>query len=422
MTGIFRQYTNVSERDILCTKDRAVCNHPGNRIFRSKIEGMAVEYGKAASALQKTEITRRIIQDLKQTHGCRFLGYDEDNDSWSEISSRLVRDKVSHALRFAIRRRHKKKQKTAANSKTTSQPSTISKGNELAPSSNKGIINTFSSRESGQKECTQKKLNCSIFVRGAKQGIFPRVKVTHIRKPTTLDPRCSSDRVVERVPSSWNESPYSNRYNEFHKSSPYYPTTPAYAYETQPPAYYWPHVAQPRPSHHLYYSPPQQRPSIQSNYIMSSTARTISHDDDDDDQAETLYKEKVTPKEVPSSYYYGTYSTRRLEEEEEEEEICRRVRGNSSSPCSASSSGCSSSSSGYSVVVEEEDYDLSLNTATMEEWDWLKDEDVADTISADDFANWSKQDVDFLMNETGLFSHADVPKPPKDCVQGTIKV
>ena len=105
---------DLRKHDILCTKDRTVCSHPGNRLFRSKIDGMTEAYERAGSALQKTDITRRIIQELKQKHGCRFLGYDKKTESWTEISPRLVRDKVSHALRFAIRQIQNKKNKQAA--------------------------------------------------------------------------------------------------------------------------------------------------------------------------------------------------------------------------------------------------------------------------------------------------------------------
>jgi len=48
------------------------------------------------------EITKSIVSLMKTEHGAKFVRQTKDS-SWEEMSEQMCRDKVSHALRFAIK-------------------------------------------------------------------------------------------------------------------------------------------------------------------------------------------------------------------------------------------------------------------------------------------------------------------------------
>ena len=91
------------EFDVLCSKDKTHSTHAGNRLFRERIDAMKEIYRMTKNKQGKMEITKNIVNYLKQTHSTRFLKRSA-NGSWAEISDQAARDKVSHALRFATRR------------------------------------------------------------------------------------------------------------------------------------------------------------------------------------------------------------------------------------------------------------------------------------------------------------------------------
>jgi len=91
--------------DILCGKDKACLSHYGSRHFRSVIEAYRNRYQQAVTKQEKMNITREIVMTLKNRTSSRFLKYNSQLHGWEEISHIAARDKVSHALRFANRRK-----------------------------------------------------------------------------------------------------------------------------------------------------------------------------------------------------------------------------------------------------------------------------------------------------------------------------
>jgi len=91
------------EYDVLCSKDKTHSSHPGNRLFRGRIDSMKEIYRKTKNKQGKMEITKDIVRYLKEKHSARFLKRNGAG-VWAEISDQAARDKVSHALRFATRR------------------------------------------------------------------------------------------------------------------------------------------------------------------------------------------------------------------------------------------------------------------------------------------------------------------------------
>jgi hypothetical protein len=95
-----------TKKDVLCGKDTTLSRHPGNQIFREKIQAELPHYLKARSKQDKMKITKSIVQFVTVKQGARFLKL-KGNGSWVEIDSQACRDKVSHALRFAAKQQKK---------------------------------------------------------------------------------------------------------------------------------------------------------------------------------------------------------------------------------------------------------------------------------------------------------------------------
>ncbi|KAL7568207.1 hypothetical protein ACA910_004208 [Epithemia clementina (nom. ined.)] len=93
----------LGELDILCSKDKSLSTHPGNRLFRGMIEEAKAPYNKALDKATKMKITKNIVDRLHDELGCRFVKFDNSTAAWVELSRIESRDKVGHALRFAIK-------------------------------------------------------------------------------------------------------------------------------------------------------------------------------------------------------------------------------------------------------------------------------------------------------------------------------
>ena len=98
-----------SERDILCGQRRSngISQHPGNRLLRRMIENFVGDFEQANTMRERTLIYKRVIKDMRQKHGARFLR-QHDEGGWALLSESQVRDKVSHAIRFAAQQRKRK--------------------------------------------------------------------------------------------------------------------------------------------------------------------------------------------------------------------------------------------------------------------------------------------------------------------------
>mmetsp|Transcript_19223 Transcript_19223/g.28440 ORF Transcript_19223/g.28440 Transcript_19223/m.28440 type:complete len:429 (+) Transcript_19223:203-1489(+) len=91
--------------DILLGKQKAVFNHSGNKKFRAIVNYNVPKYMDAFTKSCKTQLVRKIYEDMKQS-GFRFLKKRKGDDSphsWEEIEESDAREKVSHALRDRVR-------------------------------------------------------------------------------------------------------------------------------------------------------------------------------------------------------------------------------------------------------------------------------------------------------------------------------
>jgi len=127
--------TSPKSSDILCGKDKACVAHEGSKWFRKKIALNYERYQACTTKQEKMNITKDIVEELQQTKSSRFLKYDNESNSWREITQMAARDKVSHALRFASQKQEKKKIK-----KLKREPSVINIPTPLSKKTIKKVL------------------------------------------------------------------------------------------------------------------------------------------------------------------------------------------------------------------------------------------------------------------------------------------
>lgn len=94
-----------TQNDILCGKDKSYSNHEGNQIFRAQILEYLQEY-QHQTKIGRMAVTKQIVSYMAQ-RGAKFVRKLDDtlvpSGQWVELTNSEARDKISHALRFALR-------------------------------------------------------------------------------------------------------------------------------------------------------------------------------------------------------------------------------------------------------------------------------------------------------------------------------
>ena len=98
-----------SALDVLCGQDANYGLHTGNKILRKQIDLVLPSYRQTNDRREKIARIDEIITFMRIHYKSRFLKPRPQPDAngetvWEEVSEQSVRDKVSHALRFAARR------------------------------------------------------------------------------------------------------------------------------------------------------------------------------------------------------------------------------------------------------------------------------------------------------------------------------
>jgi hypothetical protein len=102
---------SLGKRDVLCTKEGAYSTHEGNLLFRWVIQEHVKYYHASYTKGQKMRITRSVLQTMTREYKCRFVRPCADG-SYEELTETATRDKISHALRFAVRKFGQKNRKS----------------------------------------------------------------------------------------------------------------------------------------------------------------------------------------------------------------------------------------------------------------------------------------------------------------------
>jgi hypothetical protein len=94
-----------SEIDVLCGQDATFLQHTGNKLLRYQMDLVLEEYKQCDDRRRKITLIDKIIEVMRKNYCSRFLRQRPGTSEWEEIDQQSIRDKVSHALRFAARRR-----------------------------------------------------------------------------------------------------------------------------------------------------------------------------------------------------------------------------------------------------------------------------------------------------------------------------
>lgn len=89
-----------TELDILCGKTKFIINHPGTIRYNKIVDSFTQRYIQAETKFDKMGVTKSLHDYLKTTS--RFLKQNSEGQ-WEEITPLAARDKIGHALRFAVK-------------------------------------------------------------------------------------------------------------------------------------------------------------------------------------------------------------------------------------------------------------------------------------------------------------------------------
>lgn len=88
-----------TNKDIVCGRGRGLDQHPGNKVFRHFIEGVATAYThESTSKSYKASISYSIRKQI-ENEGMRFIKKNDTSSVWRELSISEIKLKVGHALR-----------------------------------------------------------------------------------------------------------------------------------------------------------------------------------------------------------------------------------------------------------------------------------------------------------------------------------
>jgi hypothetical protein len=100
----------VRKHGVVCGREKLCYSHPGNRAFRDIVRAHCGRYNEATRRNDKTDIVQEINQDVERRGG-RFLQRSGvgGGGGWVPVDPDKVHDKISHALRIAIKSSSKRR-------------------------------------------------------------------------------------------------------------------------------------------------------------------------------------------------------------------------------------------------------------------------------------------------------------------------
>jgi hypothetical protein len=105
----------VRHHDVVCGREKLCYSHPGNRAFRDLVRARSRRYKEATRRNDKTDIAQEIAWEVERRGG-RFLQRSSDvggGGGWVPVDPDKVHDKISHALRIAIKSSSKQRSRLA---------------------------------------------------------------------------------------------------------------------------------------------------------------------------------------------------------------------------------------------------------------------------------------------------------------------
>jgi hypothetical protein len=124
--------SNFLPLDVYCGKDRTLENNKGNKIYRQLIAENVDLYDSTTLKAGRMRMTANILEEFKRRSNDGVFKRKNANNEWIPYQDeKVVRDKISHALRTAKRnQRASPRIHRRANSITTSATKAILKNND----------------------------------------------------------------------------------------------------------------------------------------------------------------------------------------------------------------------------------------------------------------------------------------------------
>jgi hypothetical protein len=98
--------TVIHPKNVRCSKDKRVGDEEGNILFKAIVLENVDRYNSEFDKARKMRLTAEILEEFKRrSDGGAFYKYDTREMKWVLCDDSAARDKISHALRFQIKRR-----------------------------------------------------------------------------------------------------------------------------------------------------------------------------------------------------------------------------------------------------------------------------------------------------------------------------
>jgi hypothetical protein len=122
----------VGQHDVVCGREKLCYSHPGNRAFRDLVRAGSRRYKEATRRNDKTDIAQEIAWEVERRGG-RFLQRSDAADvggDWMPVDPDKVHDKISHALRIAIKSSSKRRSRIVKRKRSRAKSSTKAEAHE----------------------------------------------------------------------------------------------------------------------------------------------------------------------------------------------------------------------------------------------------------------------------------------------------
>lgn len=100
MAATTKNYVTPQPADVLAGRSSHAFAHKGNTLLRLRIAAHLDEYKRLSSRKRKTEIIRRVLEQM-YADGGRFLRYDKDTHQWYNAGLEAAHSKISSHFRDA---------------------------------------------------------------------------------------------------------------------------------------------------------------------------------------------------------------------------------------------------------------------------------------------------------------------------------
>ncbi|CAJ1963669.1 unnamed protein product [Cylindrotheca closterium] len=114
MSEPFPETFKPGKWDVLCCGGKEAADHAGNRRYRVYIAKNIAAYSEAKCRWEKSMIVDSIIELVRRgskSHCGGFVKKDTSSDRWYPVGNKPAREKVSHALRDAIKAQRKREER-----------------------------------------------------------------------------------------------------------------------------------------------------------------------------------------------------------------------------------------------------------------------------------------------------------------------